>query len=93
MQRKGRRWEHPSEIHTDTRSCGFEKAVPLSAWNIWADVSNHTGTERRLSDAFSSSPLQAWAVHWAPGTDLIEAFGMNVGWGSVVTGQKVMILS
>mgnify|MGYP006996415756 CR=1 FL=1 len=29
----------------------------------------------------SSAPLHPWAVRWAPGTDLMEVFSVDVGWG------------
>lgn len=36
----------------------------------------------------SSAPLQPWAVRWAPGTDLIEVFGMDVGWAGGRGGSE-----
>ena len=36
----------------------------------------------------SSAPLQPWAACWAPGTDLIEVFSMEVGWAGGRGGSE-----
>lgn len=65
------------------RTCRLEAAVSLSAWNIWADVSLHVGTERMRSDAFGYShpSLRPRAMRGVPGRDLIGVFGVDVGLG------------
>lgn len=66
--------------HKDPLICGH---CSFKRWEHLGHVSHHIGTERMLSDAFSSHhhPLHPWTMHWVPGKDVIGVFCEDVAWG------------
>ena len=74
-------------MHTGTRTCRSEEAVPLSAWTIRVDVSHHIGTESMLSDAFSSSLPLGCALGSRKGSNRGVGGGCGGG-GGAATGQR-----